>query len=187
MSSAADRLFLGLIVGARCAHLFSGNDSYLVVPKSHGPDGWYGYDEFTVRGGPAHLVNLWHESMKKSDYELVTRVRDGGGTDWNELPAIGDRGGARTEFARFQYYDGKNPDWPAQCLRADYQQGADHIEGRLRDNRSVEQIIEDNFCPPQPGHYQGAGADQHGLPRPAHPARHRALLRRRRHPPRPAL
>ena len=183
--SAADRLFLGLIVGAQCAHLLSGDDYYLevlrsqivalldrgktehgelVVPKSHGPDGWTGYAEFSIRGGPTHLVNLWHESMSQGDYELVTRVRDGGGTDWNELPPIGDRGGARTEFARFQYYDGKNPDWPVQCLQADYQQVADFLEGMMRDTRTVQQIIADNAWPPNPVIVKGLVQTTMGCP-----------------------
>ena len=184
--SAADRLFLGLIVGAQCAHLLSGGDDgylevlrsqvvalldrgrmedgRLVVPKSHGPEGWFGYDEFTIRGGPAHLVNLWHESMSQGDYELVTRVRDGGGTDWNELPAIGDRGGARTEFARFQYYDGRNPGWPVQCLQSDYQQAAAFLEGMNRDDRSVQQIIDDNAWPPNPVIVKGLVQTTMGCP-----------------------
>ena len=183
---AADRLFLGLIVGAQCAYLLSGGDDEylevlrsqivallersktedgaLVVPKSHGPEGWYSYSEFTVRGGPTHLVNLWHESMSKGDHDLVTRVRDGSATDWNELPLSGDRGGAVTEAARFQYYDGKNPDWPVQCLQADYQQVADYIEGMERDTRSVEQIIEDNLWPPNPVIIKGLVQTTMGTP-----------------------
>ncbi len=134
------------------------------MPKSHGPEGWTGYDEFSIRGGPTHLVNLWHESMSPGDHELVTRVRDGGGTDWNELPAIGDRGGARTEFARFQYYDGRNPGWPVQCLQADYGQVAAYLEGMNRDTRTVQQIIDDNAWPPNPVIVKGLVQTTMGCP-----------------------
>ena len=176
---AIDRLFLGLIIGAECAHLLSGgDDSYLevlrsqvrvlmensietetesrcmVVPTSYGADGWASYGDFSIRGGPPHLTHLYHASLSESDYDTVTRVRDrwmnGGGDDWNDIPLTGDRGGARTEFSRFQYYDGKNPDWPIQTMAADYEQVADYIEAMERDTRTVQEIIDDNNWPPNP-------------------------------------
>ena len=166
-----DRMFLGLIIGAECAHLLSGDEGYLdvlrsqitmlldksrtenghlVVPTSYGPDGWGEYGEFSVRGGPAHLVHLWHASMSKDDYDLVDGVRSGSEVDWNEIPEIGDRGGARSEYARFQYYDGRLPDWPASNLRTDYKHVAQMHEAMQLDSRSVQEIIADNNWPPNP-------------------------------------
>ena len=170
---AIDRLFLGLIIAAECAHLLSGgddaylhilrsqiqtlldnsrtdDDGHLVVPTSYGADGWAAYGEFSIRNGPVHLVHLYHASMSDEDRALVTRVRDGSAEDWNETPAVGDRGGARTEYARFQYYDGKNPNWPVHALAADYAQVADFIEAMERDSRTVQEIIDDNNWPPNP-------------------------------------
>ncbi|MCY4528334.1 MAG: hypothetical protein OXD46_04800 [Chloroflexi bacterium] len=176
---AIDRLFLGLIIGAECAHLLSGgDDSYLellrsqvrvlmensietdnesrcmVAPTSYGADGWASYGDFSIRGGPPHLTHLHHASMSDGDYDLVTRVRDrwmnGGGDDWNDIEPTGDRGGARTEYSRFQYYDGKNPDWPVRTMNADYIQVADSIEAMERDTRTVQEIINDNNWPPNP-------------------------------------
>ena len=176
---AIDRLFLGLIIGAECAHLLSGgDDSYLevlrsqvrvlmensiesdnesrcmVVPTSYGPDGWTAYGDFSIRGGPPHLTHLYHASLSDGDYDLVTRVRDrwmnGGGDDWNDIEPTGDRGGARTEFSRFQYYDGKNPEWPVQTMEADYVQVAGYLEAMERDTRTVQEIIDDNNWPPNP-------------------------------------
>lgn len=168
---AIDRMFLGIIIAAECAHLLSGEDKYiellrsqikmlldnskvedgkLVVPTSYGPDGWASYGEFSVRGGAAHLTHLYHASMSGGDRDLVARVRDGSSDDWNDLRPIGDRGGAQTEGARFQYYEGNNPDWPMQTLRADYQQVAEFIEAMGRDTRSVQEIIDDNNWPPNP-------------------------------------
>ena len=176
---AIDRLFLGLIIGAECAHLLSGgDDSYLeilrsqvrvlmdnsietetesrcmVVPTSYGAEGWASYGDFSIRGGPPHLTHLHHASMSEGDHDIVTRVRDrwmnGGGDDWNDIPLTGDRGGARTEFSRFQYYDSKNPDWPVQTMSADYEQVAGYIEAMERDTRTVQQIIDDNNWPPNP-------------------------------------
>lgn len=169
---AIDRLFLGLIIGAECAHLLSGgDDSYLevlrsqirvlldnskteggclVVPTSYGADGWTAYGDFSIRGGPVHLTHLYHASMNEEDYRLVTRVRDDGGEDWNAIPLTGDRGGARTEYARFQYYDGKNPGWPVRAMEADYVQVAAFIEAMERDTRTVQEVIDDNKWPPNP-------------------------------------
>ena len=182
---AISRLFLGLIIAAECAHLLSGEDEYLellrsqirmlldnareedgalVVPTSYGPEGWATYGEFLVRGGPTHLVHLWHASMSEQDYEFVTRVRDGGPTDWNELTLTGDRRGARTEGPRFQYYDGKNPGWPIQCLQGDYQQVAELIEVMEHDTRTVQQIIEDNAWPPNPVIVKGLVQTTMGTP-----------------------
>ena len=171
---AIDRLFLGLIIGAECAYLLSGGDDHylevlrsqcrmlldnaktgedgqLLVPTSYGPNGWASYGEFTIRSGYPHLMHLWHASMSDTDYELVDAVRRGDkSSDWNESPVAGDRGGANGEAARFQYYDGKNPDWPVNVLESDYQYVSRMHESMLWDKRSVDQIIEDNNWPPNP-------------------------------------
>ena len=168
-----DRMFLGIIIGAECATLLSGDTRYLellrsqiqnlldlaeidansqlLVPGNYGPEGWYDYGEMSVRGGPVHLVHLWHASMAKEDYDLVEQVRRGDKTnDWNETPVVGDRGGARSEYARFQYYNGKNPDWPTAALRADYQAVSEMHDSMLYDTRTVEEIIAENNWPPNP-------------------------------------
>jgi hypothetical protein len=173
---AIDRLFLGLIIGAECAHLLSGgDDSYLevlrsqvrvlmensietetesrcmVVPTSYGADGWDSYGDFSIRGGPPHLTHLYHASMSEGDHDTVTRVRDrwmnGGGDDWNDIPLTGDRGGARTEFSRFQYYDGKNPDWPMKILTAEYNEAITKYEEMMEDDRLPYDIITTNQMP----------------------------------------
>ena len=170
---AIDRIFLGLIIGAECATLLSGDAQYLellrsqidllldqartdengqlLVPGSYGPDGWENYGEMSVRGGPIHLTHLWNTSMSKQDYDRIARVREGDKTnDWNEIPSVGDRGGARTEYARFQFYDGRKPNWPLEALRADYEQVVRYHEAMQNDNRTVKQIIAGNFWPPNP-------------------------------------
>ena len=61
--------------------------------------------------------------MSQEDYELVCTVRDGDvERDWNEIPADkgSEKNSGETELARFNYYDGKNPQWPEQILRAEY-------------------------------------------------------------------
>ena len=118
------------------------------------------------RGGPPHLTHLYHASLSESDHDIVTRVRDrwmnGGGDDWNDIPLTGDRGGARTEFSRFQYYDGKNPDWPVQTMSADYEQVAGYIEAMERDTRTVQADHRRQQLASQPRHRQGPHPDHYG-------------------------
>ena len=143
-------------------------DGQLIMPTRYGPDGWC-YDPpvgpsnddiLPKRGvytGPIpwrmqELAHLYHASMSTEDYELITRIRDGEvERDWNE---IGDRGGEKnggeTEFARFQYYDGLNPDWPEKILSAEYRWAMEAFDKIRLDDRTVEEIVTTNFFPPNP-------------------------------------
>ena len=143
-------------------------DGQLIMPTRYGPDGWC-YDPpvgpsnddiLPKRGvytGPIpwrmqELAHLYHASMSTEDYELITRIRDGEvERDWNE---IGDRGGEKnggeTEFARFQYYDGLNPDWPEKILSAEYRWAVEAFDKIRLDDRTVEEIITTNYFPPNP-------------------------------------
>ena len=124
------RILIGLTIAAECAQLLSGDygylellrsqikvmldrgkkreDGQLVVPTRHGPEGW---DEYVpVQVEP--LIKLYHASMAAGDFEMLRYVRDNEvERDFNEVPTHWDRGGATLE-ARFQYYEGENPDWP---------------------------------------------------------------------------
>ncbi len=143
-------------------------DGQLIMPTRYGPDGWQ-YDPpvgpsndgiLPMRGvytGPLpwrmqELAHLYHASMSTKDYELITRIRAGEvERDWNE---VGDRGyeknGGETEFARFQYYDGKNPDWPEKILSAEFQWALEAFDKMRLDNRSIEEIITTNYFPTNP-------------------------------------
>ena len=97
-------------------------------------------------------MHLYHASMAREDYELITLVRDGDvERDWNDVgTALGEKNWGNTEFARFQYYDGKNPGWPEQILRAEYQQALETYEAMRADERSPLEIIATNRLPSQP-------------------------------------
>jgi hypothetical protein len=96
-------------------------------------------------------MHLYHASMRQEDYELITQVRDGDvERDWNELGTLGEKNWGNTEFARFQYYDGRNPGWPEQILAAEYQQALDTYESMRTDERSQFDIISTNQIPGQP-------------------------------------
>jgi hypothetical protein len=157
-------------------------DGQLIMPTRYGPDGWC-YDPpvgpsnddiLPKRGvytGPIpwrmqELVHLYHASMSSEDYELITRIRDGEvERDWNE---IGDRGGEKnggeTEFARFQYYDGLNPDWPEKILSAEYRWAMEAFDKIRLDDRTVEEIVTTNFFPPNPVFTKGLTQVTMGAP-----------------------
>ena len=157
-------------------------DGQLIMPTRYGPDGWC-YDPpvgpsnddiLPKRGvytGPIpwrmqELVHLYHASMSSEDYELITRIRDGEvERDWNE---IGDRGGEKnggeTEFARFQYYDGVNPDWPEKILSAEYRWAMEAFDKIRLDDRTVEEIVTTNFFPPNPVFTKGLTQVTMGTP-----------------------
>ena len=143
-------------------------DGQLIMPTRYGPSGWQ-YDPpvgpsndglLPMRGvytGPIpwrmqELAHLYHASMSAEDYELITTVRAGEvERNWRE---IGDRGGEKnggeTEFARFQYYDGQNTDWPEKILSAEYKWASEAFEKIRLDDRDVREIIETNSFPANP-------------------------------------
>ena len=143
-------------------------DGQFLVPVRYGPDGWewnpapglhvsdgiemrgYWLEPTPLRG--QDIMHLYHASMAQEDYELITLVRDGDvERDWNDVgTALGEKNWGNTEFARFQYYDGKNPGWPEQILRAEYQQALETYETMRADERSPLEIIETNRLPSQP-------------------------------------
>jgi hypothetical protein len=142
-------------------------DGQLLVAVRYGPDGWdwspapglHMHDGLEMRGywlEPTPLrgqdiMHLYHASMAREDYQLITQVRDGDvERDWNDLGTLGEKNWGNTEFARFQYYDGRNPGWPEQILAAEYQQALETYEVMRADERSHLDIISTNRIPGQP-------------------------------------
>ena len=165
---AGDITFNSLIVGAECALLLTGDfgylellrsqikvlldnavtrdDGQLVVPTRYGPDGWEAYKPMRMKD----LAHLYHASMDPQDYQLITRVREGDvERDWNHVMFEAEKNDGNTEYGRFQYYDGKNPDWPQKILDAEYDGVLAMFEVTRNDTRDVETIITDNQQPPQ--------------------------------------
>ncbi|MBM3932839.1 MAG: hypothetical protein FJ319_00795 [SAR202 cluster bacterium] len=172
-AGASDRMFISITIAAELAHLLSGDAGYLEVlrsqikvmfdnhkirddgqiifPTQHNEQGWGGYGPMRPRRGIFHLAHLYHASFAKQDYDYIVRLREGEREiDWNEAPVIGDRGGAGSEYSRFQYYDGKNPDWPLKTLTADYQDALGHYEFMINDPRDTAAIARDAKWPPNP-------------------------------------
>ena len=165
---AGDITFNSLIVGAECALLLTGDfgylellrsqirllldnavrrdDGQLVAPTRYGPDGWEAYKPMRMKD----LAHLYHASMDPRDYELITRVREGDvERDWNHVMFEAEKNDGNTEYGRFQYYDGKNPDWPQKILDVEYEGALALFDAARLDTRDVETIIADNQQPPQ--------------------------------------
>ena len=104
--------------------------------------------------------------MDARDYELITRLRAGEKeSDWNEVEVAGDRSSGNLE-ARFNYYDGINPDWPEKRLQAEYQYVLGMYEFMRHDSRDTTQIIADNRWPPNPVVTKGLAQVTMGSPQP---------------------
>ena len=143
-------------------------DGQLIMPTRYGPDGWQ-YDPPAPRRedtivpmrhvytGPIpwrmqELAHLYHASMSREDYELIDRVRQGEvERDWNSVGDVGaEKNGGQTEFARFQYYDGKNPDWPEKILMAETDWSLQALNEIRHDKRTAIERLQVNAFPPNP-------------------------------------
>ena len=166
--NSARNAFLAATIASECALLLTGDvgyldlirsqielllslakirdDGQLLVPTRMTPDGWDNWD-------PMHLQwlgRLYHASMDQRDYDMITRVREGNReSDWTEMESAGDRSSGNLE-ARFQYYDGRFPEWPLKRLQAEYRYVAAMYEHMRCDQRDTETIIEESLWPPNP-------------------------------------
>ncbi len=160
-------MFHSLTVAAECALLLSGDfgylellrsqlrlllrhartrdDGQLLVPHKHGPHGWEDFRPLRMQ----ELAHLYHASLSPEDHALIAQVRAGERErDWNQVPSEGEKNSGNTEFARFQYYDGRNPSWPEDILRAEYQLAVETLTAMRRDERDVATLIAENRSPP---------------------------------------
>ena len=187
-------LFHSLTIAAECALLLSGDAGYLDLLRSqikvlldnaitredgqlllatrHTPEGWgyYLWDP-SPEGGRLEafrlqeLAHLYHASMAAEDYALIERIRETDQErDWNEVPSEGEKNHGATELARFQYYDGENPDWPEKILRAEYENARAALEIIQNEERDAATLIADNFCPPNPVFTKGLTQVMLGAP-----------------------
>ncbi len=167
-AGAGDLLMGSLCVAAECAQLLTGDDGYLDllrsqlkllidqaitedgelrVPYRYGRDGWSDFKLMNIRD----LAHLWHASMDQADYESITHIRDNTKTvDWNQAQSGSDKGAGESERARFQYYDGVNPSWPEDMLRAEYDCVVRHLQAMREDPRDLETRAQNAFWPPNP-------------------------------------
>ncbi len=171
-------MFHSLNIAAECAQLLSGDDGYLdlmrsqikvlmdnamtredgqfISPSRYGADGWQylQWNPTTGREEPfrmQELAHLYHASMSSDDYGLITWVRDNDQMrDWNSFPTDGEKNHGELELSRFQYYDGKNPDWPMKVLNTQYEQVIEDYEKIKNESDDFEVLITENRHPDNP-------------------------------------
>ncbi len=187
-------MFSGLTIAAECALLLTGDfgylellrsqfrllmdnaitgeDGQLLLPSRYGADGWeYVREDFEYEKGRffpcrlQELVHLYHASMAPEDYEFIARIREGDKVrDWNHVPVLGEKSYADTELARFQYYDGRNPDWPEKIMQAEYQNAEADFQTILNEDRDARTLIADNPSPPTTVYTKGLTQVTMGAP-----------------------
>ena len=147
-------------------------DGHLTPPARYGPDGWEYYmghpdpdqgrmELFRLQ----ELTHLYHISMAAEDYDLITRKREiDKERDWNHVPVTGEKNCGDTELARFQYYDGKNQNWPEKILQAEYQNAQTAVETIQNETRDAQTLIADNPSSPNPVYTKGLTQVMMGAP-----------------------
>ena len=169
--ASGKNLLHGLVVGAECALLLSGDFGYLDMlrsqlqllmdnsivredgqrlwPHRYGPGGWGEFRPPRI----IDMAHLWHASMAPEDYKLIAAVRDGDvERDWDHEESFGEKNNREgiSEYARFQYYDGVNPGWPDKIMGAELQFALTALDSIRRDSRDVETIVAENMEPVSP-------------------------------------
>ena len=166
---ATDINFGGLTVAAECAVLLSGDMGYLDLLRSqltmlldnarHGDDGQllipgrYDKEGWTDFKPPRLLefAHLYHVSMSAADHALIDQLRQGDRQrDWNDVAPSPDRRQQVSEYARCQYYDGQNPNWPEKILQAEHLYAQAFMETIRGEQRDLETLTRDNPWPPNP-------------------------------------
>ena len=89
--------------------------------------------------------------MSAADRGLIEGLREGEpGGDWNHVESLPDRRSQQAERGRFQYYDGRNPDWPERVLGAELAWCESHLERIRAEERDPETLLRENRWPPNP-------------------------------------
>ncbi|MEE2612103.1 MAG: NAD(P)-dependent oxidoreductase, partial [Pseudomonadota bacterium] len=85
--------------------------------------------------------------------------------------SMGEKNRGQTELPRFRYYQGRNPGWPEQILRAEYAAALKSYRHMVDDDRTHLDIIQSNQVPmhvvltKETGHM--IGADQLAMMKPS--------------------
>jgi hypothetical protein len=91
-------------------------NGHFCVPHRHGDQGWYDFRPLNA----SYLVHLWYLSQSQEDYDRLAQLADVATWDaWQYKKGKGDYG---HEGPWLRFLEGKNPGYPVQILRANYQE-----------------------------------------------------------------
>jgi hypothetical protein len=149
-------------------------EGQMLVPYRYKKEGWYSYRPMMIQD----LAHLWHASMDPEDWKKIEVLMKGNKFhplwdegiwgqntlgeldtvvwkkaepfDWNFEESMGDRTFGTTEHARLMYYAGKNPNWPLEVLKADYQEVMKRMNFMQNDPRNIYSIQKDDLYPNNP-------------------------------------
>ncbi|MEO9005296.1 MAG: hypothetical protein ABI288_11190 [Ginsengibacter sp.] len=149
-------------------------EGQLLVPFRYKKEGWYSYRPMMIQD----LAHLWHASMAPEDWQKIeilmkknkfrplwdegiwgkNTLNEGDSKvwepsepfDWSKEISNGDRTFGSSEHARLMYYAGKNPDWPLESLKADYEEVMKRMHFMQNDSRDVTKIYSDDLYPNNP-------------------------------------
>ena len=147
-------------VAAECAHLVTGDPSYLqflrshfemlldkaierdgrlLVPCRHTDAGWVDYAPLDVM----EPIHLWCASMEERDWRLLERLRRGNEQAWVEVDPRGPRGSDDRAWIRF--LAGDLPDYPEQILKANRTEVDRRLESVLQDGEDLKTVGEHHW------------------------------------------
>ena len=133
-------------------HTIKGDDGQLLVRYRHDHRGWVNDSEYGHLGAKPmrgkDLGHLYHASLSSQDHELITFFRDGEvRRDWNDELGRGEKDDGDSELARFQFYDGKNPQWPVKILRKDLDAAIHSHQELVNESRGPQQLVDEHAHP----------------------------------------
>ncbi len=149
-------------------------EGQVLVPYRRNANGWHSFRPIMIRD----LAHLWHASMESKDWQMIKTVhqgqkyrplnmegiwgqntldhldsvkyKPGEPFDWSQEMIQGDRTMGKSEYARLMYYAGKNPGWPLEALKADFQEMTNRMEFMRNDPRAITEINGDDTYPNNP-------------------------------------
>ena len=125
------------VIGASNAYLASGDKKYLALPKSvielvenqsklegdkilvpyrYDDQGWWDYRPMR----PKFPTHLWYISRDQEDWERAKRLTDP--QKWNDTAYKKGKGDSENTAPWMGFLEGKNPDFPVEILKANYEE-----------------------------------------------------------------
>ena len=100
-----------------------------VVPHRYDDRGWYDYRPIA----PQYPINLWYLSGGSADWEIVENITDV--SSWDTFSYRKAKGDDKNEGPWLSFLRGRNPGFPVQMLRANYQESLRRLK-MIRTDRS---------------------------------------------------